>query len=367
MNDVDAELRALLTERAADIPAAVGLFEAVHRRERRARQRRLALASVVVVLLLLAGATVAWATQRDDRLVPTNPPARGLKAPPSPVSVTWVPAGFTTPQVSLVSRETWSIKSIRRDPLAQLTVRVAPAALKIRTGLGTRRTITINGVKATYYTVPLDLKGAKPYGQTPPPAQRPMAQLTFQRKPGQWVQLDVHNVTGKPNLGVTEQDVRKIAEGLVDRPMPVPDLLRFKSIPAGVAFGSVWDNYGNGAEVQFVDPAEPPEATDVNGGHSTSYRIPFLVQAVSTKDPTLNSSTLGNGAAKVRTIRVDGRDVTLYSPDVWRRQTVVLPFGTGQVLLVSAASSLGLKDQQLARFAFGVQRGKDYRCCVYVK
>jgi hypothetical protein len=280
-----------------------------------------------------------------------------------------VPAGFTKPKAFLVATNTWVIRATRTKPRANLTILVSPASLKDRTGPGTLHRIGFNGKTATLYTVPKHAPGAPPYGNSPPEAEGPFSELTFERAPGQWIRIDANNAAGNVDMGVSDADLQKIAKGLVNRVSPVPDLLRFASIPAGFTFSDVWDGGrpSQGAVVQFAPPGAAPQLSELgNGGHAI-YHSNLVVTVGSTADFHPQPR---NPGSSTRTIRVAGRTVKIaysFQPQLKGKPNVVkeivIPLRKGQVVGVTGSSALGLSDEQLARFALGVSTGKDYRCC----
>ena len=370
MNDVDDELRMMLAERADDIPVAVGLLDGVQARVRQARNRRLALTSVAAVVVLLAGFALAFSARDGDRLVTADPAApHGLKAPGSPVTATWVPAGFTKPKAYVVAANTWVIRASRTTPQVELTILVSPTALKERTTPGTYSHVSVDGKPAKTYTVPKHEPGDGPYGKTPPTAEGPFSELTYERAPGQWIRIDVH-AYGNVDMGVSDADLQKIAKGLVDRVSPVPDLLRFASIPDGFTFSDVWDlgAPGLGAVVQLAKAGAAPQLAETSDGGHVLYTASDTMLVVQV------GSAIGGPHFKgqIRTIRIDGRDVTITTntqPQPNGRkprilEEVVVSLKKGQVVQVLGSAALGLSAEQLARFALGISPGKDYRCCL---
>ncbi|GAA3382007.1 hypothetical protein [Cryptosporangium minutisporangium] len=379
MNDVDTAVRAMLTDRAGDVSEVPGLLDGVHRRVRRKRNRKLAATGVAVVLALVVTGVVGWSVERDDRLVPTerptasptaesSPSPRGASAPASPVSLGRLPAGFTRPLASLDSVHSWTLRTTRNAPPATVEVQISTVPLTTRTGpgapqakFGTTRQIGLGGGTATYYSVPHrpDWQDADHQGYL-----GAYSELTFARRPGQWIRIEAYGGPDDSSSDprVTEADLLTIADGLVDRAMPLPDRLRFPPLPAGLTFGSTDDGGdGQGPSVQLVDPAAPADSTNrpYGGSQWELRRAPIVVLVVpKTFSP---AALLASDVSRPTVLRVDGHEVVRYPPGYPDRRVLTTSFGPDRVIGLTAADSLGLSDEQLARFLLGIRPGAEFR------
>ncbi|SHN46995.1 hypothetical protein [Cryptosporangium aurantiacum] len=374
MNEIDALMRTMLAERAHDVPEAPGLLDGVHRTVRRHRTRRRAVASLAVALVMLIAASVAWSVERDDdRLVPTERPSaspsataspspKGLTAPASPVSLGRLPDGFSSrPTVTLDSVRSWTLTTTRVSPPATVEVQVSTVELTERTNQGswrqyaTTRTIDLAGTPATLSVVPHrpdwpDAEHQSYWGA--------YSELTFARRPGQWVRIEAYRGDdSSADPAVTEADLRTIAGGLVDRPTPVEDLLRFPALPAGLTFGSL-EHSSDAAGVQLVDPASPAASTNRPYG-GMQWDLPRAPIVVVAGGGDTAAQSVGANTDIHTALTVDGRTVQSYRSGYPKRQVLSVSLGEGRSIAVSAADSLGLSTEELARFLFGITPGPD--------
>jgi hypothetical protein len=64
-------------------------------------------------------------------------------------------------------------------------------------------------------------------------------ELTYQRKSGQWLQVQATNHAGGIDLGLSEAELRYIATSLVDRERPVVDVIRLRAALPGYKLKSI--------------------------------------------------------------------------------------------------------------------------------
>jgi hypothetical protein len=363
MSDVDSALRSLLAERAADVPQVDGLLAAVHARSRRARRRRLAATGLFAAVVVLLGVTLTQVVGKEDnRLVTVSPPAPLVRngPPPSPVDFGWLPRGFGAPEAYLLGHYAWAVEAQREKPYVRIAVQVMSTEPKTRNGAGKLTTVDLNGIRGSLYTVPKHDAGAPPYGNTPPEAEGPYAELIFQRKPGQWVRIIAQNASGDVDMGITGKDMRKIALELQDRRRPLRDLVRFATLPPGLDYGTVTSSGSVGAAVEFVDagaPAQPVLGDALS--HSSAGGV-VSVWIGNADGMMVNSGLLppGKGAkVKVGTHQgVLGKD-----PRAGGATVLAVTLPAAQTIVVTAAPSSGISDRDLIRFAAGITLGKDYK------
>ncbi|WP_344647035.1 hypothetical protein [Cryptosporangium japonicum] len=336
-----------------------------------ARRRLVAgvLAAVVVVLL---GTTVAWRTgPADDPVVPAGSPREldarrtdsagdravpagpsgGLDALASPIDLGWLPPGFHPPRAALIAPGIYGLQTERDDPPTTLTVTMPGTEPTRGTAEGTMTSVAVSGKPATVVSVPPPPGDQEGVGEI----RSAYRLLVLERKPGEWIQVRA-GTSGSDDVDVSVDDLRRIAEGLVDRPRPVADLVRFATLPGGVEPGTVTSDPATGAAVAFVGPGERPPVDPGWTGVITEYRGTRVWVGVG------NIHLLGRpvgftpGLPVRREIRVEGRRVWLLAdrpPD--RLGAVVILDGN----LGVAVSATGLTDEQLARFAAGIHPGPD--------
>ncbi|GAA0224053.1 hypothetical protein [Cryptosporangium japonicum] len=177
--------------------------------------------------------------------------------------------------------------------------------------------------------------------------------LIFERKPGEWIQIRA-DAESRDEVGVSVDDLRRIAERLVDRPRPVADLVRFANLPDGLKPGTVTSDPATGAAVAFVGPSDQVRVYPYWSGVFTHDEGARVWVGVGNIHELAVGFTPGEPVR--REIRVDGRRVWLMAgrpPD--RPSAVVILDGN----LGVAVSATGLTDEQLARFAAGINPGPD--------
>ncbi|GAA0224930.1 hypothetical protein [Cryptosporangium japonicum] len=288
MTDMEIQLRGAMDDLADDAPSAAGLLDAVHRRGRADRRRRLIVGTVAVLAAGVIGGTsvVTVAGRHDTERVQTlqvaMPAGSSRSAPPSPVSTGWLPTGFPEPTVRMLGPNAWALDTRRDEGLAALQVQIMSAKPAVRTKPGRLTTIGLAGVEYSLYWVPTHAPGAPPYGTTPPEAEGPYAELTFERRPGQWVRIIVQNSAGDVDLGITEDDLLRIATGLVDEPRALPDAIELGLLPGNVVWGQL-KNEDYGVYAGFVDadaPARPVDQNEQPNGHNGSVKTRVRVSVV---------------------------------------------------------------------------------------
>ena len=301
MTDMEIQLRGAMDDLAADAPSSDGLLDAVHRRGRTAHRRRvLAGVAAVAAVALVGGLAVTTLTGRDEateRLrvatpgpspsenagsASPRPAGKAPKAPPAPVGVGWLPGGFPEPTVRMLGPGAWGLDTRRKEGLAALQVQVMAAKPAVRTAPGTLSDVDLAGLPGQLYWVPTHPAGDPRWGHSPPEAEGPYAELTFARKPGQWIRIIIQNSAGDVDLGITQEDLVKIATSLVDQDRAVPDAIRVGALPDGFAWGALTnDEHGvsagfldAGAERKAVSQDEQPNGH--NGSVPTTLRVSIL-------------------------------------------------------------------------------------------
>ncbi|TQS46868.1 hypothetical protein [Cryptosporangium phraense] len=342
----DDGLKTLLAECAEDVTEAPGLVSGVHARRRRARRRMVAAA--VVALIVLAGGILLWPRADDaDRLQALDRPSGAV--PGAPVTVGWLPAGFAEPHAHLAGPGAWSIETDRATPIGQLAIQVLSDEPVPRTKPGTLTNITLDGTPATLYTVPQHGAGAPPYTALPE-AEGPYLELIYQRKPGQWIRIVASNKAGDVPLGISEDDLRRVAAGLVDGVTPIEDLVRFRSLPDGVVLSEM-SGSARLAEAAFCLPGQAP-AQCVSKG-------PGIVLTVQLANgfPRPFTDTAGWPA---KAIRVGDRTVDMRLNPGLGEIEARMELADGVVVSAYRSKRLPLSWDQLARFVAGIDPGDDF-------
>ncbi|GAA3398021.1 hypothetical protein [Cryptosporangium minutisporangium] len=293
MNDLDTALRTFYADRAADARSPQGLLDAVHRRGRELRRRRMLTGvAAVLVLVVLGGSSAVALVGRDDapqRLQVATPAGSSSTAPPCPIDVGWLPEGFPKSTVRMLGADAWALDTRREQGLAALQVQVMAARPQERDGPGTLSQVDLNGRSGSLYWVPAHPAGEPKWGNEPPEAEGPYAELIFERKAGQWIRIIVQNSAGDVDLGITQQDLKRIATSLVDRPRLVADAIRLGLLPGDVVWGQV-ANDEHRTMAGFVDadaPAQPVSQQEQPNGHNASADTQVDVTVYSADAPEI--------------------------------------------------------------------------------
>ncbi|MFG1924635.1 hypothetical protein [Cryptosporangium sp. NPDC048952] len=335
-------------------------------------RRRLVAGVLAAVVVVLIGMTVAWRTESaNDRFVPAGSPrgldawrtesatdrsvpagpSRGLDALASPIDLGWLPPGFHPPRAALIAPGTYGLQTERDDPSATLTVTMRNTEPTHETVEGTRTSVAVNGKSATVISVP------------PPPGDQEgvgvvrsaYRLLIVERKPGRWIQVRA-DTSSRDEVDVSVDDLRRIAEGLVDRPRPVADLVRFADLPDGLEPGTVTSDPSTGAAIGFVGPSDRLSVDPGWSGVITEDVGTRVWVGVGYIHVLGRSVGFTPGSPVRREIRIDGRRVWLVAGNPpGRPGAVVILDGN----LGVAVSATGLTDEQLARFAAGIHPGPD--------
>ncbi|MFI5956256.1 hypothetical protein [Cryptosporangium sp. NPDC051539] len=239
--DLDSDLRTTMARRADAAPSPDGLLGIVLERGRRAHRRRvLSGVAAAVVVLLFGGIGITAIVRPDETRTLRISDGTRETAPPAPISVGWFPAGLGKPRVLYQGPETWSVDAGRLDAVQTVSVWVTPVA---PTRLSPVTTIDVGGTPATIYWAP-----TKTYPDR-------FAELTYQRKPGQWIEV-VADRAARPRVPVSQNDLVRVAESITDQPQPVEDVVRMAT-PAGAKIGWVIADDA-GSYVGYVDAGPPP-------------------------------------------------------------------------------------------------------------
>ncbi|MFG1927065.1 hypothetical protein [Cryptosporangium sp. NPDC048952] len=274
MTDLDTALRDLYTGRADRAPSGSDLLDAVHDRARRDRRKRMlaGIAAVVAVVLLGGlGTAIAFRPREDRTLQITD--GKSMAPPPAPISVGSLPEGFVEPDVQYLGQAVWDIESHRAS--SALSVQVMSYQPAVRPGSGRRETIRVGDAEGTLYWLPPSA-AADPASPDP---TGPFAELTYQRKPGQWIRIvAVDTVRTMSQAAVM---LVLIASGITDEKSPVVDTIRM-TLPAGTTWGRVLGN-GPHSRVTLDDAGTRPAAVGLNdlpNSHRTEQRSRLIVEVL---------------------------------------------------------------------------------------
>ncbi|MFG1927067.1 hypothetical protein [Cryptosporangium sp. NPDC048952] len=373
MTDMEIQLRGAMDDLADDAPSAEGLLDAVHRRGRTVQRRRVVLGVVAVVAVVLVGSSLLTLGGRDEaveRLKVATPgpsavsgsasprPATDLGKAPSPqVDFGWLPDGFPEPTVRLLGPGAWGLDTRRDEGLAALQLQIMAAEPKVRTSPGELTDVDLKGSDGKLYWVPVHAAGDPKWGHTPPEAEGPYAELSFQRQPGQWIRLILQNSAGDVDTGITRDDLVKIATSLVEKERPVPDAIRIGAVPAGLTWGTLTnDDYRTGAG--FVDADVRPQAVSQeeqpnghNGSVATSLSVSIfpadaleITLYLPNQDP--GNVTIPGGTTVTK---LDGRTSAI----------TTLRSNPKLAVVVSANDDLGISDADLTAMAETTEPGPD--------
>ena len=299
MTDLDRELRATMARRAERAPSANGLMGAVLERGRRQRRRRLM--GGLLALVLVAGAGGVGAAlllhPEENRTLQITDGARKAWPGPAPISPGWLPDGFEKKPIRYLGPQAWGLSYRRANVPAWLLIEVMTPEPEVRAGSGKVSTVDVDGRDARLYWVPDHEPGDPTWGTEFPESLGPFAELTYEREPGQWIKVLAQNSEGGP-LGLTEQDVVKIAENLNDEQQPVPDAVRME-LPPGLEVGKATSGSYR-EDVVLVDAGTPPAPAGLD-------ELP---------------DTFGDGPSDARLLvsltRSDSPDVKMLSPGATR-------------------------------------------------
>lgn len=379
MSDLEIQLRGAMDDLADDAPSSDGLLGAVHRRSRTAHRRRVvAGVSAAVALALAGGASLLTLTGQDDAIerlrvaTPGPSPDTGSAsprpmrtagpAPGSPVDVGWLPPGFPEPTVRLLGRSAWGLDTRRDEGLAALQIQVMAVKPAVRTSPGTLSDVDVDGLPGQLYWVPVHDVGAPPYGNTPPEAEGPYAELTFARKPGQWIRIVIQNSAGAVDLGVTKEDLIRIGDSLVDEDRPVPDAIRITTMPTGLAWSTLTnDDYRTSAgfagwdvKPAAIDQQEQPNGH--NGRVRTSLTVSIVpadsIDLYSYLPPRTARPPAGEGPEIPDGTTISKRDGYTYAVTALARDPKL-------VVVVQAKNSLGIPEADLRAMAGATELGPD--------
>ncbi|MFG1927063.1 hypothetical protein [Cryptosporangium sp. NPDC048952] len=285
MTNLDRDVRATMAHRASFAPSADGLMDAVLRRRRRQRRRQVIAGVLSLVLLAGAGAAFVFRPQEDQTLQITD--GRTDWPGPAPIGVGWLPSGFGEEKVLYLRPGVWGIGARRGEPVAAwLSVQVMSREPEIRKGTGEVRTVDVNGTDATLYWSPEGEAASagpelgNPFG--------PFGELTYQRKPGQWVKVAATVDTNGP-LGVTGDDLVKVAENLTDEQQPVVDVIRM-TLPPGTEVGRAVSGPAMLMLVPAGAPSEPVSLAEWPGTYNTESApagVRLTVDITRADDPNL--------------------------------------------------------------------------------
>lgn len=294
MNDLDTALRSLYTGRADRAPSGHDLLDAVHDRARRDRRRRMIAAVLSVVLLAGAGGlgTALLLRPEENRTLRFADGTAVTRPGPAPIRVGWMPDGYGEQEVQYLGPDAWAIEVFREDPAAALAVQVMSHRPDDRTdGLLTR----VGG--STYYWFQ---PGS---GDTTDPSKSsgPFAELTYQRRPGQWIRIV--GMSTADTWKRARADLDRVAASITDGTTPVVDTIRL-ALPAGTAWGRLLaaDHHSPTGTVGL--PEASTEALLVGAGTPSAavgpYDLPYLHGA----EPTtrLGVQIVDRGGAAVRNL-----------------------------------------------------------------
>lgn len=319
MIDIDGRVRHSLANHASDAPDGADLLAAVHRRAHRSTVRRrlvlggtaavVAAAVAVPVTGLIGGARDAvspapvGAATRDSVVFA---PGRALTIS-FPLTPEWLPPGTTAyvrrggadPYLELNAAEGLQVFAVfvgsRPSPEEIPADRQRPGGAK-PVQIGGRQGIVYDGGPGT-----------------------DLLYLAFERRPGQHVFIQYRNPPG------TEADLKRIAEGLVDRPLTQQPRFGFEQLPRGYVLAHV-----GGSSVGFRPVAGGEESRAV------------LVELI----PARDSRRLTTGER----VTVAGKSGLV--SDVGGRQRLELQLGDDRFLAVEVPG--GVSREGLLRFVAGI-------------
>ncbi len=367
MIDFETDLRTTLAERAA-ASAAPEFLPGVRQRSRdRQRRRRVLVTGAVVVAVAGLGAVAPLTVLGpDDRgrsaLDVSRPPASHA---PVPIDLERVPEGFSEPTAILYQPGVWVMRSTRDDPPMDLEVHVTTIRPAARQGLGTRRTLDLDGVPAAYFGVtPAQVGGPKSGPGHPEIIDGAYGELIYQRKPGQWIRIVGQDAMLDEGRPLTEQEFRDIAGAIVDRAHPVPEPMTFAAVPDGLEYGHVDFGRGQislnrvGARYEWTgDPDSIVGGHTVDGVGISLVRgggwLPYESVELAGKNPRPDWPT-----SHGENVPVGGR-IGTFIREPWARGTVlVVPLAHDRFLVLHAVGRHGLSKQDLVALAAGVTVAK---------
>ncbi|EXG81827.1 hypothetical protein [Cryptosporangium arvum] len=357
MNEVDQAVRWMLTEKADSVSEPERLLAGVHIRIRRRRNRRRALVSAVAVVVLLAAGTVAWSTDRQDRLVPAQRPSAGPGVvPPSPVGVGPMPTNFPAAQVMLDTPGNWLFTSQQDTrPDAWIQVRISRVRLVPSMGLGTYSTIPVGNLRADVYVVPPRPRGGIQERAGSNYKGGPYLELTyFHRAFGVWVQISAsHRAETRP-LGVTPDDLAGIARGITAQETPISDQLRFATAPPGLTVGGALTGPRRSI-YEFLEPDGDYEAMRPEPGSLDLHGVVTVrVQAGHDHDNPIRVRTFEAGRWTVTKYRRLGTaDGPSYLMTIDDRRSII----------VEVDERARFTDEEMTHFIGGISLGPDFACC----
>lgn len=329
MNLIEDELRATLSAHATDAPDGAGLLGAVQTRSRAmAVRRRVSMSGIAAVtvtalvaapyLLFQRGdaspparqipvATAPTATAAQEKLVPAD-----LDQLPFPLTPTWEPAQLgprIVEQYNARPTLSYGPDPWVTGPTISLWLEATRPVVISKHGKLTERPTTVRGKPATWYTYPQG---------TPDATAR---SVVWQLASGQWVNVWSDRLS--------DADLRRYVDGLVERPLPATPLrLRPGLAPVGY-------------RLEVLSP-------QTVGYGRAGDKIGFTtVGAAIIRDRTPEKLRRAN--VKSTQVRIGSRTGTLYEPGGgWYLE---VPLGNQELLVVQTDSAARLSRADLLRFA----------------
>jgi hypothetical protein len=353
--NIDTMLRESLHTRADQAPSNAGLLDAVRDRSQRRRWRRQVLVAAGVVTavavagpILVVRATGTDPAPPDDRTGAWQPSAEtelvepsDLDVPDFPFTPGWVPPGTET----FSDFQDFGLVSIsQRDPdgasvlWAEVNLEDPDHALraidKLRLqfegydGTADDQAVTVHGRDAVLTT----MTEPGTADEDEPQSGSTLAAVTWLHEPGLRVAV----------FGQDGADVLRYAQELTEEPFPARFPFTFDLMPPGAELA--WSQPG----AMMFGPAVHPPGNEINavevallrGGPGMAIYCPLVNQ-----DPSAETCELPRAP-----VQVGERDAELVGDDM-----VILYLDDGLALSVAAAGSLALSDDDLLRFAGGIQ------------
>ncbi|GAA3392329.1 hypothetical protein [Cryptosporangium minutisporangium] len=364
MNDTEKLLRDVMVDWASGVSARSDLADAVLARDRRKRRRKV-LVSAFAAVVLLASAGVLWAiapwrvdNEATDRLVPASPPRPADSAPPSPVDFGWLPTGYDNLEAALVASDSWRLTASNKSAPTEIELTVSSTKIPEIRGTGETGTVEVNGVTATTYSVPPHPVGAAPYGTVPPDADGATESITFERKSGQWIRVYAHLAGGTKSLGLTRDDLLRIADNLVDRERRVPDLLDVADADGlQMAFSRYSEWFG--ATIGFVLTSGPPAEEQWRVDDSGQKSLTPIMIYLGSPDAVEGFSGYAPRDPVLQTVRVEDRTIIRKESGQRLWKSAVVRYADGQIAVVLVPKTMS--DAELMTFASGITPGADFK------
>ncbi len=228
MIDIDSQVRDTLADHASEAPGGGDLLSAVHARSRRYTIRRRTVlggvaASVVAVLstaVIVASAgppsTLEPAKSPEKSRIVLAPWADAPEATKFPLTPGWLPPGAKPPVVHGSGDFIELIVDVGDTQAFVLAIGSKPASQIDGTKDAVRKALTVNGKKAELLTPEMQ-----------PEQVSPIATLSVERTPGQWVRI--------VGLGENRHEavLTRVAANLRDKPLAASSRLTFAVYPEG--------------------------------------------------------------------------------------------------------------------------------------